>query len=141
MDFFHVIGQYIADSWHMLIGGDRAAGPFHLRLILQPVIATILGIRAGRRDARAGHPPYFWSVATAGDRTDRQALIRHGWSDIGKVFSIAIALDVIYELVVYHWVYPVQAIIVASILALIPYLLMRGLANRLTKKHVPTAKH
>ncbi len=134
MDFFHVIGQYIADSWNMLMGGDRAAGPFHLRLILQPVVATILGIRAGIRDARRGRPPYFWSVATAADSTDRRELIRQGWADIGKVFSIAIALDVIYELVVYHWVYPVQALIVASILAVIPYLLMRGLANRLATK-------
>ena len=141
MGFFDVIGQYIADSWHMLIGGDRAGGPFHLRLILQPVIATILGIRAGMRDARTGRPPYFWSVATAGDKFDRRELVRHGWSDIGKVFSIAIALDVIYELVVYHWVYPVQAIIVASILALIPYLLMRGLANRIATKRVSARKN
>lgn len=131
MDFFHVIGDYLADSWNMLTG--RSAGPFHLRFVLQPIIATILGIRAGLADARAGRPPYFWSVAKADDRYDRRKLVRQGWGDIGKVFTIAIVLDVIYEIVVFKWVYPVQALIIATVLALIPYLIFRGLANRLKR--------
>ena len=139
MDFFHVIGQYLADSWDMIVG--RGAGPFHLRLIIQPVMASLLGIRAGRRDARAGRPPYFWSVAKADDRFDRRELIRHGWADIGKVFSIAVALDIVYELIELHWVYPIQALIVATALAVIPYLFMRGLANRISKKPVSAGKN
>lgn len=140
MDFFHVIGQYIADSWDMLWGGDRAAGPFHLRLIMQPIVASVLGFRAGRADARHGKPPYFWSIFKADDSYDRRVILHDGWGNVGKMFSIAIALDVVYELIEFHWVYPVQAIIVATVLALIPYLIMRGLANRLTKKPASTAK-
>jgi hypothetical protein len=41
------------------------------------------------------------------------------WNDVGKVFFVAIVLDLIYELLVYRWVYPGQAVIVATILALI----------------------
>jgi len=136
MDFFHVIGDYLADSWSMLMG--RSAGPFHLRFILQPIVATILGIRAGLADARAGRPPYFWSVAKADDQYDRRKLVRQGWADVGKVFTIAIVLDVIYEIVVYRWVYPVQALLIAIVLALIPYLIFRGLVNRIaSRRHKP----
>ena len=138
MGFFEVIGQHIADSWNMLIG--RSGGPMALRFILQPIVASLLGIRAGRADARHGRPPYFWSIFKAGDEYDRRALLRDGWSDVGKMFSIAIALDVIYELIVFHWVYPIQAVIVAMVLALIPYLLFRGIANRRGTKRSASPK-
>jgi len=139
MDFFHVIGDYLSDSWNMLIG--RSGGPFALRFILQPVIAALLGIRAGRRDARAGRPAYFWSVVRAEDQHDRRHLVRQGWSDIGKVFSIAVALDVVYEIVVFHWVYPVQALIIALVLAMVPYLIFRGFSNRIAaSRRQPAAK-
>jgi hypothetical protein len=39
--------------WHEL----ATAGRF--RLILQPTLAIILGIRLGLADARAGHPPFL----------------------------------------------------------------------------------
>ena len=137
MDFWHVIGKYIADSWDMLIG--RSGGPFALRFIMQPVMATLLGIRAGRKDARQGKPPYFWSIFKAGEVYDRRAILRDGWSDVWKAFSIAIALDVIYELVAFHWVYPIQALIIATVLALVPYLIFRGIANRVASKRRKTS--
>lgn len=127
MDFFQIIGDYLADSWEMMTG--RSAGPFKLRLILQPTVATILGIRAGLADARAGRPPYFWSILQPD--ADRRALLRTGWSDVKKVFIIAIVLDVIYEIVVYRWIYPVQALLMALVLAIIPYLIVRGLITRI----------
>jgi hypothetical protein len=127
MDFFHIMGNYFADSWDMLTG--RGAGPFHLRLILQPTMAIIFAIRAGLADARAGRAPYFWSIFQPD--ADRRSLLRDGWGDVRKVFLIALALDVIYEIVALHWVYPVQALIVAIVLAIIPYLFFRGLTTRI----------
>jgi hypothetical protein len=135
MDFFHVIGDYLADSWNMMVG--RSGGPFHLRLILQPTVALILGIRAGLKDARAGHSPYFWSIFKS-DAYDRRALLRHGWGDVKKVFIIALVLDLVYEIVVFRWVYPVQALLMAIVLALVPYLIFRGLVNRMTRKKRPS---
>src|SRR5262249_24955113 len=132
MGFWDVIGKYIADSWDMLIG--RSGGPFALRFILQPTMATIFAIRAGLRDAKAGRPPYLWSVSKAEDKYDRRALMRDGWKDIGKVFTIAIILDVIYEIVEFKWVYPIQALIIACVLALIPYIVIRGLTMRIVSR-------
>jgi hypothetical protein len=129
MDFFHVIGDYLTDSWGMLMG--RSGGPMALRFIMQPVVASLLGIRAGLADAKHGQPAYLWSVLTTNDQYDRRALLRHGWGHVKKVFIIAIILDVIYEIIVFRWVYPIQALIVALVLAILPYLIFRGLFNRI----------
>lgn len=42
----------------------RTDGPLAMRFYVQPLMATILAIRDGLEDARAGHPPYFWSLFT-----------------------------------------------------------------------------
>jgi hypothetical protein len=116
-------------EWDMLIG--REYGPLHFRIIIQPMVAAILAIRDGLRDARSGRPAYGWSVAT--DSAHRTELLRHGWSQVSRVFAAAIVIDLIYELIVFRWIYPGQALIVAAILALPPYFLIRGLANRLAR--------
>ena len=113
--------------WEDLIG--RLTGPLTMRLYLQPAMATIFAIRDGLRDARARRRPYFWSLINLPEQ--RPALIRDGWQSIGKVFIVAIVLDVIYQFKVFRWFYPFEAINVALILAVIPYALVRGLVNRL----------
>jgi hypothetical protein len=99
------------------------------RLLLQPTMAALLAIRSGLKDARAGKPPYFWTIAT--DRTARAELLRDGWKSVGKVFVLALALDVVYQIVELRFVYPGEAIIVALLLAIVPYLVLRGLVTRL----------
>jgi hypothetical protein len=117
------IQEYLGRDWEMLIGRDH--GPMTFRLICQPLVAVILAIRAGLRDARAGRSPcFFWSVFTKASRDS--ALLQEAWRDVGKVFIVAVVLDVSYELIVYRWVYPVQSLIVATVLAIIPYALIRG---------------
>jgi hypothetical protein len=49
-------GRLLARTWEELIG--RASEPMKLRLILQPIAATIIAIRAGVRDARGLRPLY-----------------------------------------------------------------------------------
>jgi hypothetical protein len=60
-------------------------------------------------------------------------MLRDGWHDVGKVFVLAIALDIVYQLIVSRWVYPGEVIIVAILLALVPYLLLRGLVTRIAR--------
>jgi hypothetical protein len=115
--------------WDDLVG--RIGGPLSLRLILQPTMATIFAIRDGLKDARDGRPAYFWALFT--DSTHRQEFIRDGWKSVAKVFSFAIILDVIYQWIALRWVYPGEALIVAFILAILPYLLIRGPVNRIAR--------
>jgi hypothetical protein len=115
----------------------RISGPMKFRLVLQPVMASIFAIRSGLADARAGKSPYFWSLLS--DPGQRADMIKDGWKSVGKVFILALVLDVVYQIIVLRFVYPGEAIIVAFILAIAPYLILRGLVTRLarTKKAPP----
>lgn len=75
-----------------------------IRVILQPLMATLLAVRSGLKDAREGRPPYFWAIFTNPDQ--RGELLREGWKSIAKVFLMAITIDVIYQWIVQHWIYP-----------------------------------
>ena len=124
--------EFFARVWEMLIG--RVDGPFTFRLLVQPSVAAIFAIRAGWRDARANRPPYLWSIVT--NPATRRDLMRQGLTDVGKVFIVAVILDLAYEMTVYRWVYPGQALIVAAVLAFIPYLLIRGPVTRIVSRFV-----
>lgn len=108
---------------------DRVSGPMKLRLVIQPLIAIALAIIAGRKDAREGRTPYFLGVVT--DQVHRRQMMLDGWKGIGKVFLVALLLDSIYQLIVLKFVYPGEAVLVAIVLAIVPYLLVRSLVARL----------
>ncbi len=122
------ISEILNRATEQLLG--RASGPLHLRLTIQPIVATILAIRAGLRDSREGKPPFFWTFLTSPEQ--RQILRQSGWKDIGKLFIVAIVLDTLYQLIVLRWFYPVQTFIVAVVVAVMPYTLLRGVVTRLT---------
>jgi hypothetical protein len=125
--------EMFSRGWHELIARD--SGPLHVRLVLQPLVASLLAIRSGLRDAREGRPVFFWTLV--GNSTLRRQLLRHLWRDVGRLFCLATVLDVVYQLVVLRWVYPVQSLIVAVTLAIVPYLVVRGLANRVGRLGTP----
>jgi hypothetical protein len=111
---------------------DRVSGPLRFRLILQPLMASIFAIIAGIKDAREGRPPYFWAMITT--PSHRAEMIRDGWKSVGKVFILALVLDVVYQIYVFRFIYVAEAFIVAFCLAIVPYLILRGLVTRLTPK-------
>ncbi len=108
---------------------DRVSGPMKFRLLLQPVMACIFAFRSGIKDAREGKPPYFWALWT--QPAHRADMLRDGWKSVGKVFLLAIVLDVVYQIIVLKFVYPGEVLLVALSLAILPYLIVRGLVNRL----------
>jgi hypothetical protein len=110
----------------------RVSGPMNLRLILQPLMALLFAARAGFRDARTGEPPYFWAMFD--NPAHKRALLREGWKDVGKVFVIALVLDAVYQIVTVRWIYPVESLVVAVLLAFIPYLVFRGAFTRLGRR-------
>ena len=114
-------------AWNELIARD--SGPFHIRLIIQPVVAIILAIRAGWADAREGRAIFFWTLAR--DPAQTRVMVRNLWRIAGKVFLVALVLDAIYQIIVLHWIYPLQALIVATVLALMPCMVVRAVGNRI----------
>jgi hypothetical protein len=110
---------------------DRPSGPLSFRFVLQPIVAIVLAIRAGIRDAKSGRTAYLWAVFTSPEH--RLELLRDGWRDIVKLFVFAMILDIIFQLIVFKWVYPFEAIVVATGLACIPYVIVRGPVNHICK--------
>jgi hypothetical protein len=122
------------DIWMRFVDNmvDRVTGPMKFRLLLQPTVASIFAIIAGLKDAKVGNPPYFWTLLT--NPAQRAAMVKDGWKSVGKVFLLALALDVIYQIIVERFVYPGEAIVVAIALAILPYLILRGLITRIAAR-------
>ena len=121
------------DTWARIADDlvARVGGPMTFRLVLQPIMAAIFAIRSGLADARSGRPPYFRSLLS--DRAERAAMIEDGWRHVGKVFVLAVVLDIVYQMIVSRFVYPGEAIIVGFVLAIVPYVILRGLVTRLAR--------
>ncbi len=122
-------GDILSRVWENLVG--RLGGPLSLRFVLQPAMGAILAIRDGVRDARTSQTPYAWSLFT--DKVNRMRRVRDGWKSVAKIFVIAALLDGIYQIIVFHTFYPGETLIVAFILAIVPYVLLRGPVNRFVR--------
>ena len=119
--------EFFARVWTDLI--SRVQGPMHARLLVQPLVACIFAVRSGMRDVREHKPPFFWSQAFLPDNRDN--LRRQAWKDIGKLLIVIVILDVIYQFIRLHMIYPGEAIIVALLLAVIPYMVVRSAVTRI----------
>ncbi|TIO04496.1 hypothetical protein [Mesorhizobium sp.] len=115
--------------WEDLI--VRPSGPLALRFLLQPVMATLFGIRDGIKDARDGRSPYFWTVLSKPD--ERHARLIEGVRSTGKIMVLAVILDTVYQVMQLRTFYPFEAVVVAIVLAFVPYLLIRGPAARIAR--------
>jgi hypothetical protein len=111
---------------------NRVSGPLKFRLVLQPLMAAVYAVIGGLRDAKTGKPPYFWTIVS--DPAHRSEMLTDGWKSVGKVFILALVLEVAYQIYVLRFVYPGEAIIVALVLAIVPYLILRGLVTRIARR-------
>jgi hypothetical protein len=115
--------------WQEIIA--RPEGPLALRFYMQPLMATLFAIRDGVHDARQHRPPYFWALFA--HTSQRRELMRSGWKSVRKIFILAVILDTAYELLVLGAIRPIQTLLVAITLAIVPYVLIRGPVNRIAK--------
>ncbi|MGH7552788.1 MAG: hypothetical protein ACREMQ_07135, partial [Longimicrobiales bacterium] len=60
-----------------------------------------------------------------------RALLRDAWRGFGKIFLLALFLDLIYQIVVLKGLRPIAGLIVAVALAVIPYMVLRGPFSRM----------
>ncbi len=127
--FAQLMDDVLTRIWTHLIG--RLSGPLTLRVFLQPAMAILFAVRDGVADERVGRPPYSWSILT--HSAERRQMIRSGWKGVGKVVIMAIVLDFVYQLIAFRRIYPVEAMDVGIILAIVPYCLLRGPVNRVAR--------
>jgi hypothetical protein len=125
-----MLDNVVTQAWQEIAA--RPEGPMAFRFYLQPAMAIFFAIRDGLKDAKSDRPAYFWALLT--DVPHRRDLMRAGWKSIGRIFAMAIVVDLIYQLLVLHGLHPIQTMVVAVLLAIVPYLVFRGPANRVAKK-------
>ncbi len=118
--------------WHDLV--ERPDGPMRFRFILQPLMAALVAIHDGREDARIGRSPYFVTVLR--NPQERVGLLREGLNATARIILLGLAMDVIYQLIVLKTFYPNEALVIALLLAFVPYLIIRGLVLRIARSRI-----
>jgi len=127
-----VTGDAWRRFWHDLI--ERPDAPMRFRFFLQPLMAAIAAIHDGREDARAGRSPYFMTVLR--NSQERIGRLREGINATARIILLGLVMDVIYQLLVLKTFYPNEALVIALLLAFVPYLIIRGLVLRVARSRI-----
>jgi hypothetical protein len=115
--------------WRDLTGRGMLGGKFQLRLIAQPLIALLLGIRFGIRDAKAGKAdPFFMSLVRS--KRDRWPILKQGLRDATVPLCVAFILDSILQRMILGHIRLLGAVIVGTLLVFLPFVIGRGLSHR-----------
>ena len=112
--------------WHDLI--ERPGGPMSFRFILQPLMAAIVAILDGLRDARNARSPFFRAVLF--EPAHRMTRLVEAINAIARIILLGMVMDIIYQFIALERFYPAEAVIVALLLAVVPYVVLRGLITR-----------
>jgi hypothetical protein len=118
-----------ARIWQNLL--DRPSGPMTFRFVLQPVMALIAALVDGVKDARTGRNPYLWTILS--DPRKRSSRLHEGLISTERVILLGLCMDLIYQFIVIETFHPAEAVIIAGLLAFVPYLLLRGPIARVSR--------
>jgi hypothetical protein len=110
------------------------SGKGQLRLVLQPAVAILLGIRLGLADAHEHREVFLARVFES-----RHGIIKRAFADVVVPFCIALGVDMILQHYTLGYVRPLAAVLVAVLLVWIPFAASRGFVNRFARAHARTA--
>ncbi len=127
--WYGVTAENFDRLWRDLL--ERPGGPMTFRFILQPAMAAIAALRDGLGDARLGRTPYFWAIARGAE--DRSERLWEGIVSTARILILGVVMDIIYQWTVLGAFFPVQAALIALLLAFLPYLLLRGPFARIAR--------
>ena len=121
--------ETLARGWQNLLG--RLSGPMSFRILMQPAMAAFFAIRAGIRDARENNPTFLGCALS--NLRSWSPRMQQSWKDVGKVFIVAIILDSIYQIADHSGIFALELLITATVLALVPYMVLRDLVSRIAR--------
>ncbi len=110
---------------------DRVHGPMTFRFYLQPAMALLAALPDGVRDARVGHHSFFWSALWSPNAPTGR--LREGLTSTARVVLLGLSMDVIYQFKVFDQFYPGEALMMAILLAVIPYFIFRLIIERVVR--------
>ena len=126
--------------WRDLV--ERPSGPMSFRFILQPVMAAVAAIIDGLRDARIVRSPFF--LALLFEPQHRLPRLVEAFNAVARIILLGLVMDIVYQVIAFHRFYPAEAVIVALLLAVVPYVVLRGLITRGARRwwySVPTLRN
>jgi hypothetical protein len=123
--------------WHDLV--ERPDAPMRFRFIRQPLMAAIVAIRDGLKDARTGRSPYFWTMM--GNPRERIRRLNEGLNATARIILLGLVMDAIYQGIVPRRFYPGEAVIVAVLFCFCPYVIMPGPALRIARRWGAATAH
>jgi hypothetical protein len=109
----------------------RLSGPGRLRFVFQPLVAIVLGGRAGVSDARAGRPPFL--LAVIAHRHQRRQMVAEGFRELTNIVLVGILLDSVSQWLILGVAHPGAAVVVGPVLITLPYAISRALTNRVAR--------
>ena len=121
-----------ARVWQNLL--ERASGPMTFRLILQPMMATIAAFIDGIKDARTGRAPFLETVLT--DPAKRVGRMQEAVISTARIMLLGLVMDAIYQGIELHTFHPAEAVIIALLLAFLPYVALRGIISRIARSWI-----
>jgi len=124
------IHEILTRFWDQLIA--QPSGPLAFRLYIQPAMAAFFAVRDGLKDARVGRPPYLRTILF--DPSQRGAFLREGLKRVSRVIVFAFVMDTIYQYLVLRRFYPFEALVTVFVLAVLPYMLIRGPVHRIARR-------
>jgi hypothetical protein len=128
--WYGVSVEHIDRMWRDILA--RPGGPMTFRFILQPAMAAIAALRDGVRDARLGRTPYFWGIVRGVRSVEgRRGRLWEGILSTARILILGVVMDTIYQWLVFKTFYPIQAAVIALLLAFVPYVLLRGPIERI----------
>jgi len=125
-----VSAEVLTRMWHNML--DRPGGPFVFRFVLQPIMATLAALRAGIHDARIGRAPFLRTVLT--DPAQRRGRLDEALIATSRIVLLGLAMDTVYQVIEFDTFHPVEALIIALLLGVLPYIVLRGLVTRVARR-------
>jgi hypothetical protein len=117
---------------------ERSGEPMSFRFYLQPIMAIIAAVHDGINDARAGRTPYMQKlISRPGHLSETLGEALHATA---RIVLLALGMDAIYQLTVLGTFYPGEMVMVALLLAVVPYILARGPVALIGRRWLPASK-
>jgi hypothetical protein len=103
---------------------ERPGGPMSFRFLLQPAMAFIAALHDGIQDARVHRIPYLRAILR--EPPERGDRMREGLFATARLILLGLSMDAIYQWQVLGTFYPGEALLITLLLAVVPYLVLRG---------------
>jgi hypothetical protein len=115
--------------WQNLL--ERAGGPMTFRFVLQPIMAAIAAFLDGVKDARTGRAPFMETVLT--NPAERAGRLQEALVATARIILLGLVMDAIYQFIEFRTFHPAEAVIIALLLAFVPYVALRGIISRIAR--------